>query len=280
MEYKKSEFEWRKGVVGFLFSGNKVRMGVYGKGNKVEESFDFTKDLLPEYPTTVNPRVEYFVTYTLKDGQVHEVTTILPVTWREMNVKLVNMTRPNNDQSQPPAPYTVTKSWGDEQHFYMFYQVVDKDSEYFGCVFPIRYKYMLCGNPEGKTVLSSDPNRSYWARMLNEHLDQLMDTETPISFPDDGNVLPELLMRAKNEGKVITMSGKVGQHENGDWGFWLEVKNFIALSVFNKPKATEPVDFSNDGFDDDVTPVDEAFPSDDMLSEDEDEWTAPTDFVW
>jgi len=204
-----SSSKWKKGIGTFKFNPNNEHEM---KLTVDKESWKFKDRLLPDYPTKIDPEQEYFVEFTLDDDEyIDTISNIRPAKWMGLAMKVVDCTR---DESGSPAPYTYTANFNgkdvDITSFYLFYECVEK-GEFFGVRFPNKYNYKFEEDPDspGFTRWSGNydnPKATQLHRVV-DHLSMLGAVSEPVQWPDDGNVLPELLARMLAAGKVVETAG-------------------------------------------------------------------------
>ena len=204
---------WKKGIATFKLHPN------YKKNGKMKlimekESWTFRDNLLPKYPKEVESDQEYFVEIRLDDdGMLDEIQNIRPSKWMGLKMMAVDMTRPDREKVEPPAPYSYTANYSgkevEETAFYIFYKCIDEESDFYGVLFPNRYFYKFKNDGAGMAMWDGDYGNPKATRLhrVVDHLSMLGAVSEPLAWPEDGNVLPELLARIKAAGVVVETAG-------------------------------------------------------------------------
>ena len=202
---------WKKGIGTFKFHPSdetKIKLVME------KETYKFRDKMLPDFPKKLREDFEYFVEFRVDDdGDIQSIDNIRPAKWMGLKMRVIDMTRPDPEKLEPPAPYTYTANYSgkevEETAFYMFYDCVDPDSEFYGCRFPNRYFYKFKNDGEGMTMWDGDYNNVKATRLhrVVDHLLMLGAVSEPIEWPDDGNILPELLARILNANVVVETAG-------------------------------------------------------------------------
>ena len=200
---------WKKGAATVKFSKDEKRVKfVFEK-----EAVTCSASLLPDIPESINEDDEYFVELRLdEDGDVQEVASVRPTQWMGLKMKCVDMTRPEKDAD--PAPVEITKTFSGKEVTYSAFNVFLEvlEGEYKGARWPYWLHYKFESDGEGGTRWAGNYDNPKATR-LHQAVDffTLMGAvEEPINWPDDGNVLPELLARILDKGVVVETAGKDG----------------------------------------------------------------------
>jgi len=243
---------WKKGLARFESKGKMFKV-IMDK-----ESYKFPESMLPEFPKVVDPETEYFVEFRVDDdGGIEEFINIRPAKWMGLKMKVVDVTR--DRETGEPAPYTYTANFNgkdvDVTSFYIFYECVDPEDEFFGVRFPNKYNYKFEQDPDnpGFTRWKGDydnPKATTLHRVV-DHLTMLGAVSEAIEWPGDENILPELLGRMLAAAVVVETSG------GGKYG---SISEMMIKAPIKAVESIEKVDTELPGF------VDEA------VDEDEDNW--------
>ena len=237
-----SNSNWKKGVATFKFKGKKVKIVME------DEKYIFTENLLPEFPKKIREKDTYFVELRLdEDGDVADVSNIRPAKWMGLKMQMVDMTRPSPDED--PAPYSYTANYSgkevEETCFYMFWECVDPESEFFGVRFPNRYFYKFKNDGNGMVMWDGNYDNPKATRLhrVVDHLAMVKAVEQPIEWPEDDNILPTLLARALAAGVVVETAGG---------GKFAGISEMIESKSPAKPveKNSKPSDEDDEDFDD------------------------------
>lgn len=207
-----SSSKWKKGIGTFTFHPD------YKENHKVKftmdkESWKFLDKLLPDYPVKIDPEQEYFVELVLDDDEyIQEISNIRPAKWMGLAMKVVDCTR---NEAGEPSFYSYTATFNgkdvDMEAFHLFYECVDKDSEFYKVRFPNRYIYKFEEDPDkpgyARWIGAYDNPKATQLHKIVDHLSMLGAVDEPIKWPDDRNLLPELMGRMLAAGVVVETAG-------------------------------------------------------------------------
>lgn len=205
-----SNSNWKKGIATFKTKDEKVKVIIPER----KESYVFHEKLLPDYPKEIVAGEEYFVEFRVDDmDEIVDFQNIRPAKWMGLKMKAIDMTRPDPEKLEPPAPYTYKANYNnkevEETAFYIFYQCVDPESEFYGVLFPNRYFYKFKNDGNGMTMWDGDYSNPKATRLhrVVDHLSLLGAVSEPIEWPDDGNILPEMLARILAADVTVETAG-------------------------------------------------------------------------
>lgn len=200
---------WKKGEALFKFVEDKGRVKIKLDGTV----YVIKENMLPDIPEKISEKEEYFVELRLdEDGEeVEEVVSIRPVQWMGLKMKCVDFTR---NESEEPAPYEKTATYNGKEVTYQAFTAFMEclDGEFKGVKFPywMHYKFENDGTGMARWAGNIENKKATRLRQCVEFFVMMGAVEEPIEWPDDGNILPELLARIKAAGVVVETAGKEG----------------------------------------------------------------------
>lgn len=170
----------------------------------------FALDDLPRVPK-LNPESEddYFVVLN-SDGD--EVEVISPVEG-VFQAQCVDLSRPNEDDD--PAPFEVTpkkEGWASYLAFLAFFEITNGTFKKIKIPYFLHYKFSESKEDEGFAAWMGDPENRKATRLhqLIEFCEKLDLVSDAIEWPEDGNILPELLNRILKNKKIVKIVVKNG----------------------------------------------------------------------
>ena len=206
LEYSKNEAR-TKGIAAVTVGNSKVRVEFAdGKFDK-----KFPKDALPDVPTfgSGEEAEDFFVVINADKTEIESIGPVQGI----FRARCVDFSRPDGEDSDP-APYEKSGSDGKKEWSYMafnaFFQIT-KD-RFKGVRIPkfFHYKFKDNGKSYAKWDGSLESKNAKWLPVLVEFCEVMEIVNEPIEWPDDGNVLPELLRRLlanKKEVDIVVKNG-------------------------------------------------------------------------
>lgn len=204
------------GTALFRLVGDRVYVEFPGKDGERAKKFEFSRSALPDVPKfdkdIPNPKELYI---SLDEGD-EKIRRISPLTGT-FKVKLVDFSRPDG-QDAPPKFFEIDGGKygkGPQKVFTAFLEVTE--GFWKGCIVPARYMaYKFAGDSDGNLCWTFDPNatgqyRSPKGLLLKSLCEVSEILAEPMKFPEDGNILPELLERAKKNPVVFGVTIEKGK---------------------------------------------------------------------
>lgn len=224
-----------------------IKAGVNGKGRVTfqDEEIKFSTgknsmvvslDDLPDVPA-IAPESEddYFVKF---NPDTDEIFYIGPVQ-TTVNAKLVDFSRPEEDAD--PAPYERTNEKYNTTYlaFSAVFQV--QGGQFKKLKLHQFHHYKFCENPqqEGFAMFEGDPDnkKAIWLPKLVNFCEKLGLVDEQIEWPEDGNILPELLQRALDNDKTVKLAINKGYIDSIMSSHKDDVDEEVDNDTESKPKA-------------------------------------------
>jgi len=200
------------GVANVHAGKNKIVVTLLGKDGTEGDSYNFRFDDLPKVPK-IQPETEDVYNVVLSpDGET--VEKIGPVEGHYM-ARLVDFGRPEEDAD--PTPQLIEKQNADGKPY--SYEQFTADFEIVKGKFKgvkIRHwlRYLFLENPNqpgfaGWKGNPDNPNAKHLPRLV-EFCDKCGMVDEDLEWPEDGNVLPELLRRGIKANRTVDLTIKGG----------------------------------------------------------------------
>ena len=211
------------------------------------EVWKFDADKLPEFPAKISTEIEYYVSLALDEFEtkVEVVQSIRPLRWRDELMLVVDCTRTDGGKGEPTF-YTKTYKYdkGDTEVSQVNWMLEFQEGDYKGVIVPYNVHYRFTSDAEGNTIWNFSQyqyeykNATRIRQVVEFYAEQMevVSPDWPMKWPDDGNVVPELLARILQKKRYVRTFGKDG------WISDMEVDNTIkapAPVVDNAPIPTE-----------------------------------------
>jgi len=201
------------------------------KGDDVRIKFkdgkvlEFKENLLPEFPKTFRSGdFEYYVSLTVeKDAQgeptskVEEIKSIRPARWDNELFLVVDVTR--DPESNIPTFYEKQSKFNEDDTKKMVNWFLEfQEGEFKGVLVPFNVHYRFQNNGEGQAIWDFTEYAYNMPQATRIHhcvewyveIHNVLSDVRPIQWPDDGNIVPELLARILDNKVYLRASGKDG----------------------------------------------------------------------
>lgn len=166
---------------------------------------------LPKYPKLPTNTEKHYRVRLNKEGDA--VDSIFPAEGH-FNAKVIDMGRRANE-GDDPQPYEKVFGAGtpkESRHleFYVTYKIVKGAMK--GATAPYFLHYKFDDNGDGQATFTGNPDNPKATRLqqLIEWCNKHGTIEEPITWPEDGNILPELLERAMDADREVEVIVKNG----------------------------------------------------------------------
>lgn len=215
-----SQSSWVSGVATFVKKKGKVKATVTDRKGNITELI-FSDDLFPEHPKNILKKIQKDESYSVsirldEDGDVEEVQTVYPADWMAIQMRLVDISRPDGEDSDP-APIEISFEKGGKEISYLVWIAYLEilSGEWKGARVPywLNYKFESDGEGMARWMGNPDNPRATRVRQCIEFCVAVDVVSEPIEWPEDGNVLPIILARALSAKTTLNTSGKSGQVE-------------------------------------------------------------------
>lgn len=200
-----------RGLAEITFGKNKVRVE-FSDGTIKK---DFPKDELPEFPEFIHKlkegtRLDAFVVLSTDKQSIERIG---PDKGRAF-FHVIDFVRPEKDSDPAPKEYEGNdkyKKEGQSNTYKAFSALLEiTDGKWKGCVISTFLHYKFDDDGRGYTAFTGDPSKSKNSKTLRNFCEAAGATAKPLPWPEDGNILPDLL-------KVMLRADKTfeAQIENG-----------------------------------------------------------------
>ena len=232
----------------------KERDGKWAVKFKTGETFHFSSDKLPKYPEKIAvDATAYFVSIMLDESEknVEQVRSIRPMRWKDELMLVTDCTRVDDI----PSFYSKTSNFDTNKEVVQvnwMLEFVDKESPYFGVQVPYNIHYRFTVGDDGNAVWDfseyqmNHPKATRIRQCVEFYVEQMgvLSPERPVEWPDDGNIIPELLARIKANKRYIRTFGKEGWIQDIDVD--KEMNANPPAVVDNSPIPSEESPFNGD----------------------------------
>ena len=208
------------------------------------EVWKFDADKLPEFPAKISTETEYYVSMALNDTEtaVDVVKSIRPLRWRDELMLVVDCTRADGGKGEPTF-YSKKSNYDETKEVHMVNWMLEfVGGDYKGIQVPYNVHYRFTQDVEGNTIWDfseyqyNHPKATRIKQVVEFYSEQMqvVSPDWPMKWPDDGNVIPELLARILQKKRYVRTFGKDG------WIVDMEVDDTIkAPAPDNAPIPTE-----------------------------------------
>lgn len=220
------------GAAALKIVGDNVRVKFHDKefnGKTTEgKKYHFTRKDLPKSPKFAGDISEDFYVRLNKDEDA--IDYIAPMDGM-FTVKLVDFTRPDGEDKPPRfvEDEKAQERYQKKEPVFVFTaHLLVTSGDFKGVKLYKKLHYKFTDDGEGNTMFTFDPaqaKQKRWARCVEliKFLEVAELASSPIEWPEDGNVLPELLERAEENGVKFNVV-----IENG----WIQ--NFLDIKAYSK----------------------------------------------
>lgn len=165
--------------------------------------------------------------------------------------KVTDFSRPDEDSDPEPIDATyIDKKTHEESHYQKFTAFFTVQSgKYKGCVIPHFLRYKFADDGDGYAMWNGNPSAPNAVHLprLEEFCIKVGCVEEPIEWPEDGNILPELLRRALKADRTVELIIKDGYI------------NTILSKEYEDADEDDVDDVSEDDDEEEVTPKSKKF---------------------
>lgn len=183
-----------KGVATLTIGDRKVKIEFADKSISKE----FQKDDLPDEPSFIHKlpkgtKIELFV--VLSDDR-QEIQRFGPERGR-VKVRCIDFVRPEKDSDPVPKTYEGSEKYkkeGVDNTYKAFTAMLEvTEGKWKDSTIPCFMHYKFGDNGKGQAAFFGNEEKSKNLRTLKKFMEMSGATKKPLSWPDDGNILPDLL---------------------------------------------------------------------------------------
>jgi hypothetical protein len=127
-------------------------------------------------------------------------------------VRCIDFVRPKEGEDPEPKDYEGKDKKYEYRAFSALLEV--QSGKFKGCVIPRFLHYKFSDNGEGKAAFKGNPEKSPRLKELQEFCELTGATEEQLDWPEDGNILPDLLsviLRQKTLFDIVVKDGYVAE---------------------------------------------------------------------
>lgn len=224
----KARFEERNGTWKVIFAPKEL-----GDDPK---SYKFPDSLLPEFPKMVEIGTKYYVVIVLEAGangeastKVEKVSDIRPLTWVDEKMKIVDCTREGNKPEGTPKFYSKKSAYKEDEEVHQINWMFEfQEGDFEGVRVPYNVHYRFTCSDDGLAIYDFSeyvynlPQASRVHQVVNFYEKLLGVLDKPITWEEDGNIIPTLYGRILEANKTFLVSGSNG---------WIQDKEIEVVDV-------------------------------------------------
>jgi|SaaInl7_200m_RNA_FD_contig_51_632025_length_1323_multi_3_in_0_out_0_2 hypothetical protein len=224
----KARFEERNGTWKVIFAPKEL-----GDDPK---SYKFPDSLLPEFPKKVEIGTKYYVVIVLEAGangeastKVEKVSDIRPLTWVDEKMKIVDCTREGNKPEGTPKFYSKKSAYKEDEEVHQINWMFEfQEGDFEGVRVPYNVHYRFTCSDDGLAIYDFSeyvynlPQASRVHQVVNFYEKLLGVLDKPITWEEDGNIIPTLYGRILEANKTFLVSGSNG---------WIQDKEIEVVDV-------------------------------------------------